>query len=116
MSTLKMEATIGLILLGGTFLALACVVVGGIALLIAHGQQPFIADRVPVPTSIQETWQLALSFSPHGLIELGLLLLIATQMLRLALLCGFYTAIHDYKFSFICLFILWVLIYSLFWQ
>lgn len=115
----KMEENIAIVLLFGTLLSAFLVLVGGVIYLFQYGNDPMQSELVitnMTPTNIKSIWAFALSFSPLGIIELGLLLLVATQTLRVALLCGFYAAMRDYRFFFISAFILAVLIYSSFWR
>lgn len=115
----KMQAIIGITLLIGTLLSAGIVLIGGIMYLLQHG-----SDAVPTsllhyePQHIQlaQIWQNAFSFSSSGIIQLGLLCLVSTQLLRVALLCWFYTMIRDYAFMIISTFILLVLIYSTVWR
>jgi uncharacterized membrane protein len=119
LSTKEMQNTISLILLSGTLLSAALVIIGGIMYLSEHGSQimPFeLLQTDMVPTSMKQVWQFALSFSSLAIIELGLLLLVATQMVRVALLCWFYAMQKDLAFLFISLFVLVILIYSCFWR
>ena len=119
LSVNKMEEIMSLLLLCGTACAAGFVCIGGLFFLMQHGMdniQVEILQTTPLQISHQELWQFALSFTPLGLIELGLLLLVLTQIIRVALLCGFYAAIRDYWFTVICTFILFVLVYSLFWR
>ena len=108
----KIEKCIGLFLLTGILISASFVCIGGILFLIQHGSETIRTDILPSPLSRQAMWQLAFSFSPLGMIELGLLLLVLTQLLRVALLCGFYAAIRDYWFTGISAFILLVMVYS----
>jgi uncharacterized membrane protein len=114
-----MQIIISFILLAGTLLSTALVTVGGTLYLLQSGndnlQGQWLATNATY-LSVRQIWQFALSFSPLGMIELGLLLLVATQTIRVALLCGFYAIIKDYKFFLISSFILAVLIYSSFWR
>jgi uncharacterized membrane protein len=119
LSIKKMQTLMSFILLTGTLLATALVMIGGILYLLQSGNDSIQNEWLPVHTSslsIKQIWQFAFSFSPLGIIELGLLLLVATQTIRVALLCWFYTMIHDYKFVMISAFILILLIYSSFWR
>jgi uncharacterized membrane protein len=116
-SNQRIQDIIGLLLLTGTLLSGVMVLIGGICYLLQSGQQPLeltLFENAPIATSFKHVWHEALSFSSLGLVQLGLLSLVMTQVLRVALLCWFYSAIRDYKFMFISFFILGILIYSSF--
>jgi len=119
LSIKKMQTMMGFILLVGTLLSTILVTLGGILYLLQSGSDSIQNEWLPIDAtymSIQQIWQFALSFSPLGMIELGLLLLVATQTVRVALLCWFYAMIQDYKFLIISSLILIMLIYSSFWR
>lgn len=118
-STHKMEELIGLILLIGTLVSLILVLVGGTWFLMQHGGENLQAELIQsdtYQTTMKQIWLIALSFTPIGIIELGLLLLIFTQILRIALLVWFYAVIRDLGFMLISIFILLILIYSFIWR
>lgn len=107
----KIEKMIGVVLAVGTLLSALLVLIGGVSYLITHGSE-----------ALQNEWtlggirQFSLSLSSIGIIEIGLLVLVGIQLLRVGLLVWFYTVIHDYAFSLISLFILLTLIYSFIWR
>lgn len=115
LSTKKMEEIMGWLLTLGTLISAALVLIGGGVYLMQYGHTKIdisaLQDHAQ-PTSIKQIWETALSFSPLGIVELGLLLLVATQILRVGLLAWFYAAIRDYRFTLISVFILLTLIYS----
>jgi uncharacterized membrane protein len=118
-STQKMENMMGVLLLVGTLFSASLVCIGGVLFLIHHGGESIHSEWLQLAASQishHQTWSLAFSFSPLGIIELGLLMLVITQILRVFLLCGFYATIRDFWFTLISTFILFVLIYSLFWR
>lgn len=119
LSLKKMEERIALVLMLGTLLSAFLVLIGAVLYLFQSGQHAMQSEISPsniTPITINQIWQLAFSLSPLGIIELGLLSLVATQTIRVALLCWFYAMIRDYKFLMISFFILVVLIYSSFWR
>lgn len=114
-STKKMEELISMVLIIGTLLSAAFVIIGGTLYLLQNGSENVHTELLQnnaYPTSIKQIWIIALSFSPLGMIELGLLLLVATQILRVGLLAWFYAYIRDYRFTCMSLFILLMLLYS----
>ena len=115
----QMENLIGTTLLLGVLISASLVTVGGILYLYQFGSHPLPPELLLnnlTPRSIHQIFDMAFSFTPLGMVELGLLLLVATQSIRVALLVWFYSVIRDYKFASICGFILAMLIYSAFWR
>lgn len=115
----KIEDIIGLVLLFGITLSAITVLIGGTLFLLQHGNETLQSELGQIliyPTTSRELWLIALSFTPIGIIELGLLMLVVTQILRVALLAWYYISIRDYWFILCCVFILAMLIYSLFWR
>jgi len=115
----KIEEMISMILTIGILISTSLVLIGGFMYLLQFGNHDMnteLSQTVSYATNMKFIWQSALSVSPLGLIELGLLALVATQILRVGLLVWFYSAIHDYVFTLISLFILFTLIYSLIWR
>lgn len=110
----KMEVVMSLILTIGMIISMSLVLLGGLFYLLQHGHESMHYDlmNVDYSTSLKLIWQSALSFSPFGMIELGVMVLVATQMIRVGLLAGFYAVIRDYKFLLISLFVFCVLVYS----
>lgn len=115
----KIEEIISLVLTIGVLISIALVLLGGCMYLWQVGSRPINLELLQTAdhaTNMQIIWHSALSFSPVGLIELGLLTLVGTQIMRVFLLVWYYSAIHDFLFAFISLFILLTLIYSLIWR
>ena len=115
----KMQDYMSIILLIGIFASIILVLLGGSLYLIQYGNESYLTS-LPLtdayhPT-INQVWHIALSFTPLGLITLGLLMLVLTQMVRVALLIWFYAMLEDYWFTIISTFILFVLMYSLLWR
>ncbi|RDI37205.1 DUF1634 domain-containing protein [Aquicella lusitana] len=118
-STSKIQEILGIILLSGIFISASLVIIGGLVYLLHHGgenMQMELLQSVTYQTSVKEILLGTLSFTPLRIIELGLLLLVATQVLRVALLTWFYALIRDYWFVSFSIFILFILVYSLFWR
>ena len=110
---------LGRILQVGIFLSIVLVLLGGVMFLLAHGSEP-IQDNVLLATNynidILTILQSPQRFSPIGFIELGLMVLVMAQILRVAMLCCYYTVIRDAWFMLFSFFILAVILYSLLWQ
>jgi len=60
--------------------------------------------------SLYSFWEDLLNLSPEGFIELGLFILVITQVIRVGIVVWFFTSIKDRFFSCISLFILLLLI------
>ena len=76
---------------------------GGISYIDQHAND-LLTNIMPsqlTPISLAQIFHLSFSFSSIGFIELGLLLLVATQIIRVFLLVCFYAAIKDYHFLLI---------------
>lgn len=118
-NTAKIERAIGVLLLIGTTLSAVLVLSGGIMYLWQHGGENMqtellVSDNYSV--NIRQIWRIALSMTPLGMIEVGLIVLVATQILRVGLLVWFYTVIRDFRFTLISLFIFTILLYSFLWE
>ena len=115
----SMETMMGLILTIGMFLSAVLVFLGGVIFLFQHGSENIHSHFImseSYQTNTHHILESVLAFSPIGMIELGLLTLVATQIIRVALLVLFYGITRDYWFSFFSLFIMTVLVYSFFWS
>ncbi len=92
--------------------------IGGIVYLWYHGHETIsyqLFQSEPQPfTSFFGIWQQAFSFSPKGVMQLGLLLLVVGQAVRVMLTTWLFAKENDYFFSFSSLFIFAVMMYSLF--
>lgn len=118
-SSKQIQHVIGNVLLSGTLISSFIVLVGGILFLMTNGLHPLtthLFDGEPQTVSNSAVWHFAFSFSPLGIIQLGLLFLVFTQFIRVGLLCWYYFSIKDYYFTVFSLFIFIVLLYSLFWR
>ncbi|TAK74140.1 MAG: DUF1634 domain-containing protein [Gammaproteobacteria bacterium] len=118
-SVKKMEEVLSITLLIGILIAMALVVLGSILYLLQYGSDPLQVELLQTDatqTNIKKIGQAALTFSPAGIIELGLLVLVVTQFLRVAILTWFYAVTRDIWFTIFSGFILLVLIGSLIWR
>jgi uncharacterized membrane protein len=114
---LRIEVIIGALLRTGVILAAAGVLFGGVIYLVGHGQ-----DVVNFSTFRGEPEALrsltgiihgALHMSGRAIIQLGLLILIATPVARVAFSAVAFAIERDYLYVWITLFVLAVLLYSL---
>lgn len=112
----QMQYWMSRLLLTGTLLALVIVTLGGCWYLWLHGSAPLQTELFDYrqPINMFHTLLDLQTATPLGLVELGLFLLIATQVMRLFWLLWFYLKCRDYWFSFFTAFILCLILYSLF--
>jgi uncharacterized membrane protein len=112
-----MEELIGTLLRVGVTLAAAVVLLGGTAYLARHGlAAPQYHVFVGEPTDLRTLSGIvkgALAFRARGLIQLGLLLLIATPIARVAFSVAAFALQRDRLYFVVTLIVLAVLIYSL---
>ncbi len=117
MTSQKIQDLIGIVLIVGVYISTALVLCGGLLFLIRHGNESIATLLIPLTQNPAHFWStLSFSFSMTEMITIGLLGLVFTQVLRVALLGWCYFREHDYKFAAISLFILLVLLYSLFFR
>lgn len=119
LSEIQVKFWLSVILQIGIFLSIVLVLVGGAEFLWLHGSESLHSALISTTNyniNIVTIWQSQHIFSPLGLIELGLVVLVGAQVLRVALLVCYYSFIRDIWFIGFSLFILAVLLYSLIWQ
>jgi uncharacterized membrane protein len=113
----KTENVIGNLLRAGVMLAATVVLAGGVLYLMRHSSAP--ADyRVfrGEPTDLRQVAGIvhyALALRSRGIIQLGLLLLIATPIARVAFAVFAFAAERDWMYVAFTLMVLGILIYSL---
>jgi uncharacterized membrane protein len=113
----QIDTIIGNLLRIGVVVASATILVGGTIYLVRHGAaQPDYrvfhgepADLRDLPGIAQD----ALSFSGRGLIQLGLLFLIATPVARVVFSIVAFTVQRDRIYVIVTLIVLAILLYSL---
>jgi len=113
------EQFIGLQLRYGVVIASLVVLAGGILYLIASGGAPlpnheqFIGEKAGFTTAAQ-IWQGVLSLNPKGVITMGVVILIATPILRIFFsLIGFVIE-KDRLYVLITIVVLSVMMFSIF--
>lgn len=113
-STKKAEWIIGWILIAGITLSAMLILCGGILFLTHHDHASLQDTLQDTPTykSLADIINTIISTKATSIIELGILLLVATQVLRVTLLAIFYATTKDIAFTIISLFILVMLLYS----
>jgi uncharacterized membrane protein len=114
----RIDEIMGLLLRGGVTLAAAIVFIGGVIYLSRHAI-PATDYRVFTGepqnyTTIRGIVASALSHSGRGLIQLGLLILIATPVARVVFSVFAFVWERDWKYVGFTLIVLALLIYSLF--
>ena len=116
----KLDASIGTLLRAGTLSSASVILLGGILYLARNGQErPDYRTFHGVPTQLH-TLSGILSGAVHGqslaIIQLGLLLLIATPIARVLFSVIAFLAERDYLYVAVSAIVLTVLLYSLFWH
>jgi uncharacterized membrane protein len=113
----KVEQVIGTLLISGVITAALIVLVGGIFYLIHYGttlpDYRFFRGEPANLRSLSGIVSDALSFRTRGMIQFGLLLLIATPIARVAFSIFAFTLQRDRIYVIITLIVFAVLIYSL---
>jgi uncharacterized membrane protein len=114
----KMDQIMGGLLRTGVVLAAAIVFVGGVVFLSRHrlpvtNYRVFHGEPAEVRT-ISGIFHEALAFHGRGLIQLGLLVLIATPVARVAFSFFAFLYERDWTYVFVTVLVLGLLVYSLF--
>jgi len=113
----RLERVIGTLLRAGVLTAAAVVLAGGIVYLARHGgQTPAYHVFRGEPTDLRNVAGIlrdVAAVSGRGLIQFGLLLLIATPVARVALSVAIFALERDVRYVAITLLVLSVLLYSL---
>jgi len=108
------EAWIGNLLRAGVTLSAAVVFFGGGVYLVRHGHElPHYRTFVGTPEDLRKVpgiWQNVLAFKGRGLIQLGLLLLIATPVARVAFSVVAFAVQRDRLYVVVTLIVLAVLL------
>jgi len=113
----RLDQLIGAILRGGVLLSAAVVLVGAIIYLVRHGAAaPAYHIFRGEPSDLRSVSGIiarSLSGRGRGLIQLGILLLIATPVARVAFSVLGFALERDRKYVILTLIVLGVLLYSL---
>jgi uncharacterized membrane protein len=114
----KMDEIMGMLLRTGVVLAAVIVSVGGGVFLTRHrlpvtNYRVFAGEPAELRT-ISGIFHEALAFQGRGLIQLGLLVLIATPVARVAFSFFAFLYERDWTYVLVTVFVLGLLIYSLF--
>jgi uncharacterized membrane protein len=113
----RIENILGNLLRAGVLLAALVVLIGASIYLIRHGRSPAdyrIFQGEPADLrNIRGIFQQAFALQGRGVIQLGLLLLIATPVARVAFSVWGFAEEHDRMYVVFTLIVLAVLLYSL---
>jgi uncharacterized membrane protein len=112
-----MQAIIGWILRGGVILSMAVVIIGGVLYLTRHGQSMSdyktfkkIPDFISDPQGVING---ALSYKGQAIIQLGIVLLIATPVMRVIFACIGFLIEKDYLYTLISVIVLLIILISM---
>jgi uncharacterized membrane protein len=113
----RLERIVGTLLQVGVVVSGALVVAGGIIYLIRHGSEPprygtFAGEPLALRT-LSGIVTYALSLHGRGIIQLGLLFLIATPVARVAFSAVVFTLERDWLYVAVTSLVLAVLLFSL---
>ncbi len=112
-----MEKSLSKLLIGGVALAALMVLVGGIWYVTDYGQQrPDYSHFAPSPASYRAfsaVFEYIAEGQSQGIIQLGLLLLIATPVARVLFSLILFAKSRDYMYCGITAVVLGVLLYAL---
>ena len=116
-SDFRIEQTVGNLLRVGVVISAAVVLVGAALFRVQHGRQaPHYGTFRGEPSELRHVGGIvtgALAGEPRGLIQLGLLLLIATPVARVAFSVAGFASERDHAYVLITLLVLGVLFFSL---
>jgi uncharacterized membrane protein len=118
LATEKMDLIVGNLLRAGVVLSGTIVLIGGLVYLLRHGTEAPAyhvfhgepSDLRAVPGILHD----ALALRGRGIIQLGLLLLIATPVARVAYLINAFAVQKDHLYAVVALIVLLLLAYGLF--
>src|SRR5208283_5089473 len=116
----NMEVFIGYILRSGVIASAAAVLTGGIIYLAknmhtAVSYHTFSAAAA-YPHNLAGIFAKAASFDGYGIIQLGVLVLIATPIMRVLFSVAAFAKQKDFKYAVFTLAVLVILVYSLVWR
>lgn len=113
----RLQIRIGKFMLIGVLFAASLVLIGGIMYLFHHGLEHVHYGTYMNQAKNLSTYSGIISSAFHlqgeGIIQLGILSLVIVQVIRVGLTGILFAKLEDYRFVFITLFILAILIYSL---
>ncbi len=105
-----MQIAVAWLLRIGMCIALLLVGIGGISYLWQHANDAInyrsFHGAAFEATSVMQILFAARTLTPRVLMQLGVLVLILTQILRIAMVGWYFTKMSDYKFTVISVFVL----------
>jgi uncharacterized membrane protein len=111
------EVTLGNLLRTGVLIAAGVVVAGGIVYMAGHAWESpayhVFRGEPAAMRGVRGIWNEAIRFQGRGLIQFGLLLLIATPIARVAVSAFAFARERDWRYVVITLIVLALLAYSL---
>ena len=115
----EVEQLIGRLLQVGVLVAAAVVLAGGVMLLLQHGKTPvafsnFSTAASPL-TGLVGIFRGAFALDPMAVVQLGLVLLIATPVMRVALTLVAFALQRDRLYVLLTAVVLALLLYGLVW-
>jgi len=113
----RIDEIIGNLLRTGVLLAAAVVLIGGILFLIHNGSST-TTYRIfrSEPSDLRHVWDIfhqAIALDPRGVIQFGILLLIATPIARVAFTVFAFAYERDWTYVVVTIIVLAILIYSI---
>jgi uncharacterized membrane protein len=116
----RIEQILGIVLLGGVLSSAGFVLTGGAVYVTRHGldrvhYRVFRGERSDL-RSFRGVVSDAREFSGRGIILLGLMLLVAVQVIRVGLTCCLFAWNRDRPFVLISLLVLVMLFYGIFFE
>jgi uncharacterized membrane protein len=112
-----MQAVIGWILRIGVFVSMAIVTVGGVFFIIRHGfSSPDYSIFKGIPTFIsspRRIFEAVVSLHGQAIIQLGIVLLIATPVIRVVFAIIGFLMEKDYLYTLISAIVLLIILFSM---
>lgn len=112
------EVSLGKLLRTGVLISLATVILGGVLNLLRHGHEPVTWEKFNGEPAALRSFsgiaEAAFAAQGKGIIQLGLILLVAVPVLRVAVSILVYAQKRDFAFVGITLLVLIILCYSIF--
>ncbi len=104
----QIDIAIGIILRAGVILSAILVAAGGIGYLTGHGERPSNAELISIPAILHG----AFAGQPLFIVQLGLLVLMATPVLRVVVCVFGFALEHDLLYAVISVVVLACLVVS----
>jgi uncharacterized membrane protein len=112
----QLDQVVGNVLRGGVLLAFVIVALGGFLYLLQHHADTELYTQFSGAGSLQTLggiWESAKLFNSEGLIQLGLVVLIATPIVRVVMAVLGFALTGDHLYFFVSLIVLSILVYSI---